>query len=251
MTFSKIGPSLTYLGAMRVIGAMKLVRKASLSSILARSVGKPSVMFLRLPPKKLTSTRLPLIVPGTSSKTKQAAVSSCRASSETRPMSCCQDRPLTSLTSPSLRASSSHWRRSSYGKRGAALERALLSEVFSGVLTGTLMSNCLASDGVSMTILSGRFPARCVRPVRRLPQKPASPIGRKSLQVERLLVAEAPTIVDEHHTARIESIELPACVSLAQGGCPMGQLLDAWITRLEQSSCIRAMGRTGDSTCIA
>ena len=113
MTFSKIGPSLTYLGGMRVIGPMKLVRKPSLSSSLLRSVGKPSVMFLRLPPKKLTSTRLPSIVSGTWSKTKQGAPSSCIATPDTMPISCCQLSPLTSLTSPSLRASSSHCRRSS------------------------------------------------------------------------------------------------------------------------------------------
>ena len=113
ITFSKIGPSATYRGGMRVIGAMKLVRKPSLNSSLLRSVGKPSVMFLRLPPKKLTSTRLPSIVPGTSSNTKQGASSSWNATPATMPMSCCQESPLTSLTSPSLRASSSHWRRSS------------------------------------------------------------------------------------------------------------------------------------------
>src|SRR5262245_2162980 len=101
MTFSKIGPSSTYLGAMRVIGPMKLVRNPSLSSILLRSVGKPSVMFLRLPPKKLTSTRLPLIVPGTSPNTKQGAPSSWTMPA-TMPISCCQLRPLTSLTSPSF-----------------------------------------------------------------------------------------------------------------------------------------------------
>src|ERR1700738_1394548 len=60
---------------MRFIGTIKLVRKPSLRSTLPRSGGKPSVMFLRLPPKKLTSTRLPGMVPGMSSKTKQGALS--------------------------------------------------------------------------------------------------------------------------------------------------------------------------------
>src|SRR6516162_5218155 len=115
------------------------MRKASLSSILPRSVGKPSVMFLRLPPKKLTSTRLPGMVPGTSLKTKQAAASSCKASSDTMPISCCHERPLTSLTSPSLRASSSHWRRSSYGKCGATLERAAPSKTLAGGSDGMLI----------------------------------------------------------------------------------------------------------------
>jgi hypothetical protein len=113
MTFSKIGPSPTYLGAIRGIGPKKLVRAPSLSSSLLNSVGKPSVMFLRLPPKKLTKTRLPLIVPGTSPNTKQGALSSCVATPATTPISCSQLSPLTSLTSPSLRACSSHCRKSS------------------------------------------------------------------------------------------------------------------------------------------
>src|SRR3984893_14386256 len=118
---------------MRFIGTMKLVRKPSLRSTLPRSGGKPSVMFLRLPPKKLTKTRLPGMVPGMSSKTKQGALSSCGAPPPTTPMSCCHESPLTSLTSPSLRASSSHSRKSSYSIRGAMLEE---EATITGLLTG-------------------------------------------------------------------------------------------------------------------
>ena len=91
---------------------MYCVRNASLSSSLVMSVGKPSVMRCRLPPKKFTRMRLPGSVPGTSSKITQGAFSSCRMTSDAMPMSFCHDRPLTSRTSPSLRASSIHSRKS-------------------------------------------------------------------------------------------------------------------------------------------
>ena len=108
------GRSSTNFGGMRLsIGRRELTRKPSLSSSLERSVGKPSVMFLRLPAKKLTSRRLPLSVPGTSSNTKHGASSSCADISATMPMSAARSGPPTSFTSPSLFASSSHWRRSS------------------------------------------------------------------------------------------------------------------------------------------
>ena len=76
------------------------------------SVGNPSVIAARLPPKKFTSTRLPFSVPGTSENTTAGAFSSCSSTSAAMPMSCCQLNPLASRTSPSLRASSIHSRRS-------------------------------------------------------------------------------------------------------------------------------------------
>src|SRR5262249_26823229 len=67
------------------------------------SVGNPSVMFLRMPSKKLISTRLPGSVPGTSSNTKHGALSVWYASSDTMPMSFCQDRPLAVFPLAGLR----------------------------------------------------------------------------------------------------------------------------------------------------
>src|SRR6516165_7195052 len=223
------------------------MRKASLSSILPRSVGKPSVMFLRLPPKKLTSTRLPGMVPGTSLKTKQAAVSSCKASSDTMPISCCHDRPLTSLTSPSLRASSSHWRRSSYGRYGTMLEPATFPEALSGVSNAALLAVAMnmkvpvmPSFGVSSSLLHIQRQSSTLDIFLDVVGHLLARSVLDCFELQRFLVCKAPTVVDEHDTHRLETIKLHIRVRLLHARCAARQPFHAWVTRLEQQSCTYA-----------
>ena len=111
-TLSKIGPVSTNTGGIRR-SVSQALENASLSATLSSSVGKPRVMFLRLPPKMLASTRNPLATPGMSSNTTAGALSEWLTSSVAMPISSAQPAPRTVFTSPSRSASASHVRRSS------------------------------------------------------------------------------------------------------------------------------------------
>ena len=86
---------------------------ASLNATLSSSVGKPNVMFLRLPPKIFARTRKPFPAPGMSSKITAGALSEWLTSSVAIPISSAQLAPRTVFNSPSRSASESHVRRSS------------------------------------------------------------------------------------------------------------------------------------------